>query len=153
MFGRCGVSNLEITKSVTAPTTILGFQASKGDSEQAKESLLKCGKNYSRDTSHPYCHGYTLRVLLDLSAHLTPCYFRVLAGQQLRTKIVFSLVHEKRMIRMTSEKMSDSNRSVQYLANERTFLPWLRTSIALIGLGFVVSRFGLFLRELGIAIL
>ena len=53
---------------------------------------------------------------------------------------------------MTSEKMPDSNRSVQYLANERTFLAWLRTSIALIGLGFVVSRFGLFLRELGIAI-
>jgi putative membrane protein len=40
----------------------------------------------------------------------------------------------------------------QYLANERTFLAWLRTSVALIGLGFVVSRFGLFLRELGIAV-
>ena len=35
----------------------------------------------------------------------------------------------------------------QYLANERTFLSWLRTSIALIGLGFVIARFGLFLRE------
>ncbi|HXP48557.1 MAG TPA: DUF202 domain-containing protein [Bacteroidia bacterium] len=28
------------------------------------------------------------------------------------------------------------------------FLAWLRTSLAVIGLGFVVSRFGLFLREL-----
>jgi putative membrane protein len=37
-----------------------------------------------------------------------------------------------------------------YLLNERTFLAWPRTSLALIGLGFVVSRFGLFLRELGI---
>ena len=53
---------------------------------------------------------------------------------------------------MTNDKMPDSNRSVQYLANERTFLAWLRTSIALIGLGFVVSRFGLFLRELGSAV-
>jgi inner membrane protein YidH len=53
---------------------------------------------------------------------------------------------------MSSDKMPDSNRSVQYLANERTFLAWLRTSIALIALGFVVSRFGLFLRELGIAV-
>ena len=53
---------------------------------------------------------------------------------------------------MTNDKMPNSNRSVQYLANERTFLAWLRTSIALIGLGFVVSRFGLFLRELGIAV-
>ncbi|MHB8612786.1 MAG: YidH family protein [Candidatus Dormibacteraceae bacterium] len=36
-----------------------------------------------------------------------------------------------------------------HMANTRTFLAWLRTSIALIGLGFVVARFGLFLRELG----
>jgi putative membrane protein len=36
-----------------------------------------------------------------------------------------------------------------YLANERTLLAWLRTGVALIGLGFVVARFGLFLRELG----
>ncbi len=35
-----------------------------------------------------------------------------------------------------------------YLANERTLLAWLRTGIALIALGFVVARFGLFLREL-----
>jgi putative membrane protein len=49
---------------------------------------------------------------------------------------------------MTEDKIPD--RSTQFLANERTFLAWLRTSLALIGLGFVVSRFGLFLRELGI---
>ena len=53
---------------------------------------------------------------------------------------------------MTEDKMPESNRSVQYLANERTFLAWIRTSVALIGLGFVISRFGLFLRELGIAV-
>ncbi|MHB8587537.1 MAG: YidH family protein [Candidatus Dormibacteraceae bacterium] len=35
------------------------------------------------------------------------------------------------------------------MANTRTLLAWLRTSIALIGLGFVVAKFGLFLRELG----
>jgi putative membrane protein len=34
-----------------------------------------------------------------------------------------------------------------YLANERTLLAWVRTGVALIGLGFVVARFGLFLRE------
>jgi putative membrane protein len=37
-----------------------------------------------------------------------------------------------------------------YLANERTLLAWIRTGIALIALGFVVARFGLFLRELGL---
>jgi putative membrane protein len=35
-----------------------------------------------------------------------------------------------------------------YLAEERTFLSWIRTGIALMGFGFVVARFGLFLREL-----
>ena len=34
------------------------------------------------------------------------------------------------------------------LAAERTFLAWIRTGLALMGFGFVVSRFGLFLREL-----
>ncbi|HTC29764.1 MAG TPA: DUF202 domain-containing protein [Candidatus Acidoferrum sp.] len=34
------------------------------------------------------------------------------------------------------------------LANERTFLAYLRTALACIGFGFVVARFGLFVREL-----
>jgi len=35
-----------------------------------------------------------------------------------------------------------------YLAAERTFLAWIRTGLALMGLGFVVARFGLFLQTL-----
>jgi putative membrane protein len=35
-----------------------------------------------------------------------------------------------------------------YLSAERTFLAWIRTGLALMGFGFVVARFGLFLREL-----
>ena len=35
-----------------------------------------------------------------------------------------------------------------YLAAERTFLAWIRTGLALMGFGFVVARFGLFLQEL-----
>jgi putative membrane protein len=38
-----------------------------------------------------------------------------------------------------------------YFAAERTFLAWIRTGLALMGFGFVVARFGLFLRELGAA--
>jgi uncharacterized protein (DUF302 family)/uncharacterized membrane protein YidH (DUF202 family) len=34
-----------------------------------------------------------------------------------------------------------------YLAAERTVLAWIRTGIALMGLGFVLARFGLFLQE------
>ncbi|HEY8259281.1 MAG TPA: DUF202 domain-containing protein [Gemmatimonadales bacterium] len=35
-----------------------------------------------------------------------------------------------------------------YLAAERTMLAWLRTGIAVMAFGFVVARFGLFLRLL-----
>jgi putative membrane protein len=35
-----------------------------------------------------------------------------------------------------------------YLAAERTFLAWIRTGLALMGLGFVVARFGLFLEAM-----
>lgn len=35
-----------------------------------------------------------------------------------------------------------------HLANERTMLAWVRTSIAIMALGFVVARFGLLIREL-----
>jgi putative membrane protein len=33
-----------------------------------------------------------------------------------------------------------------YFAAERTLLAWLRTGLAVIGLGFIVARFGLFLK-------
>jgi putative membrane protein len=36
-----------------------------------------------------------------------------------------------------------------YLAAERTFLAWIRTSVSLMGFGFVSSRFALWLREFG----
>ena len=38
-----------------------------------------------------------------------------------------------------------------YLAAERTLLAWIRTGLALMGFGFVVARYGLFLREFQVA--
>jgi putative membrane protein len=38
-----------------------------------------------------------------------------------------------------------------YFAAERTLLAWIRTGLALMGFGFVVARFGLFLHELAAA--
>ena len=38
-----------------------------------------------------------------------------------------------------------------YFAAERTLLAWVRTGLAMMGFGFVVARFGLFLRELAAA--
>ena len=47
--------------------------------------------------------------------------------------------------------MANKNRDSrlrEHLANERTFLAWLRTSISLIGFGLAITRFSLFLRQL-----
>jgi putative membrane protein len=46
----------------------------------------------------------------------------------------------------TGERASLSD----YLAAERTLLAWIRTGIAMMGFGFVVARFGLFLQQLQI---
>jgi putative membrane protein len=38
-----------------------------------------------------------------------------------------------------------------YLQLETSLLVWLRTSLSLMGFGFVIARFGLFLREIALA--
>jgi putative membrane protein len=40
------------------------------------------------------------------------------------------------------------NRRV-HMANERTFLAWIRTSIAVMAFGFVVEKFSLFVKQMG----
>ena len=44
--------------------------------------------------------------------------------------------------------IDESKRASEYLANERTFLAWIRTAIAIISLGFVVAKFSLWLHQL-----
>jgi len=54
------------------------------------------------------------------------------------------------------EQMKDSKeqntieRVREHLANERTFLAWIRTSIALMGFGFVIVKFSLFLKQISL---
>ena len=43
---------------------------------------------------------------------------------------------------------SDPATARNHLANERTFLAWVRTSIAVMGLGFVVAKFELIVKSL-----
>lgn len=42
----------------------------------------------------------------------------------------------------------DSNRARDHLANERTFLAWVRTSVAIVIFGFAIGRFAIALRQL-----
>lgn len=52
------------------------------------------------------------------------------------------------MPNMTEEKKSARvlNRRV-HMANERTFLSWIRTSIGIMAFGFVVEKFALFVKQ------
>jgi len=47
-----------------------------------------------------------------------------------------------------SAHVQEEKRGTEYLANERTFLAWIRASVAVMSLGFLISRFGIWLREL-----
>src|SRR5271156_7166100 len=47
----------------------------------------------------------------------------------------------------TSNSSSEIGKPSDHLANERTFLAWIRTSISIIVFGFVVAKFGITLRE------
>jgi len=52
---------------------------------------------------------------------------------------------EVRIMRLKqgSVAVQEEKLATEFLANERTFLAWVRTSIAVISLGFVVAKFGL----------
>ncbi|MGK2857008.1 MAG: YidH family protein [Thermoanaerobaculia bacterium] len=49
---------------------------------------------------------------------------------------------------MTTGSGDDQRDPRIYMAAERTFLAWMRTALALMAFGFVVARFGVFLREI-----
>jgi uncharacterized membrane protein YidH (DUF202 family) len=54
------------------------------------------------------------------------------------------------MEEITEERKSAKvrNRRV-HMANERTFLAWIRTSIGIMAFGFVVEKFALFIKKIG----
>ena len=43
--------------------------------------------------------------------------------------------------------IQEHQKASEYLASERTFLAWIRTSIAVLSLGFLIAKFGVWLRE------
>lgn len=53
-------------------------------------------------------------------------------------------------------KIQDQENTKQHagdhLANERTFLAWIRTNIGIMGFGFVVMKFSLFIKQISAAL-
>ena len=49
------------------------------------------------------------------------------------------------------ESAKDGNRRV-HMANERTFLAWIRTSIGIMAFGFVVEKFAIFMKQMSIVL-
>jgi putative membrane protein len=48
------------------------------------------------------------------------------------------------------QDIKNHNNAGDHLANERTFLAWIRTSIGIMGFGFVVVKFSLFLKQVSL---
>jgi putative membrane protein len=42
----------------------------------------------------------------------------------------------------------EAKQATEFLANERTFLAWIRTSVSIISLGFVIAKFRIWLQDL-----
>lgn len=61
------------------------------------------------------------------------CYVILLPSKDLNGRLFFN--------------MDLSNRTRDHLANERTFLAWMRTSIGIMAFGFVIEKFALFMKE------
>ena len=45
--------------------------------------------------------------------------------------------------------LSEDRKATEFLANERTFLAWIRTSVSIVSLGFVIAKFRVWMQEIG----
>lgn len=48
------------------------------------------------------------------------------------------------------QRSSMSSHARDHMANERTFLAWIRTSIGIMAFGFVVEKFALFIKQIAL---
>ena len=53
---------------------------------------------------------------------------------------------------MDTQELKKAAGPADHLANERTFLAWIRTSIALMGFGFVIVKFALFIKQISLVL-
>lgn len=77
---------------------------------------------------------------LDTSPHDWPCSLTQHGPVcDLNTPIIFA---------STSEQKNTLATVTDHMANERTYLAWVRTGITVMALGFVVAKFGIIIKEL-----
>ena len=53
---------------------------------------------------------------------------------------------------LQNEKDNSPFKPADHLANERTYLAWIRTGIGIMAFGFVVVKFSLFVKQIGLAL-
>lgn len=59
-------------------------------------------------------------------------------------RLMMNQEHEKKPVTNKKQQAND------HLANERTLLAWVRTGIGIMAFGFVVVKFSLFVRQIGL---
>lgn len=58
-----------------------------------------------------------------------------------------AVLYKKSMIEKSTESPVKSFNRADHLANERTFLAWIRTNLGIMAFGFVVGRFSFFMQQ------
>jgi|GEM_PF-133038 putative membrane protein len=83
------------------------------------------------------------------SVHVPKCAVNLFSRVRSRSAVDFWVsAGQNASMNSTASAQAPKDRNVaDYLAAERTFLAWIRTGLALMGFGFVVARFGLFLQQ------
>jgi putative membrane protein len=60
------------------------------------------------------------------------------------------MIQKEHSEKLSTEDPSKHQLASDHLANERTFLAWIRTGIGIMAFGFVVVKFSLFIRQLSL---
>ena len=93
-------------------------------------------------------------VTVTLTAARLSVHIAIVAAERISSSKPRFMVHGDNPDGQPMSAVPAGSKSVEdprvYLAAERTFLAWIRTSISLMGFGFVIARFALFLREYGL---
>ena len=63
-------------------------------------------------------------------------------------RITYPSLYSLNTLSFTTVNNEEMTKVTDHMANERTYLAWVRTGITIMALGFVVAKFGIIIREL-----